>query len=92
MKCIMKTKCFKEKESAGSTKPMEDCLTVQDCFLERKNWIVCKMNSHNPKYRNRGNPYDQVTQDQRKSEERMDRIRAQMAEEAGSGDRTVIDG
>ena len=82
LKCLAKSTCYKE------TRSFEDCLLDDSCYLARKNWVICKMNSANPKYRNRGNPYDIMTEDQRKVQDRVERLRQRIAEEDGE----VIDG
>lgn len=77
IECIVKSKCFEEKNDVG------DCVSVSDCHLERKNWVLCKMNAMNPRYRLRGNPYDVATEDQRKIEARNERIMKREMEEEG---------
>jgi hypothetical protein len=77
IECIVRTKCFEEKND------VEDCVSVSDCHLERKNWVLCKLNAMNPRYRLRGNPYDIATEDQRKIEARNERIMKRDLEEEG---------
>jgi cytochrome c oxidase assembly factor 5 len=77
IECIVKSKCFEAKEN------IEDCVADSDCHLERKNWLLCKMNAINPRYRLRGNPYDVATEDQKKIEARNERIMRRDMEEEG---------
>eukprot|EP00658_Telonema_sp_P-2_P075792 TRINITY_DN65552_c0_g1_i1.p1 TRINITY_DN65552_c0_g1~~TRINITY_DN65552_c0_g1_i1.p1 ORF type:complete len:117 (-),score=34.49 TRINITY_DN65552_c0_g1_i1:267-617(-) len=62
---------------------IEDCIAANECFLERKNYTLCKMNSINPRYRLRGNPYDVATEDQKRLEARNERIANRELEQAG---------
>ena len=78
IQCIQHSTCFLEKGEA-----IPECLLIPECFLERKNWLLCKLTAFNPKYRLRGSPYDRLTEDQRKTEERIERIRREEAEERG---------
>jgi len=75
--CVMKTKCFQEM---GEVEP---CIAASECYQERKNWVLCKCNVMNPRYRLRGNPYDVGSADQKKIEARNERIARRMAEENG---------
>ena len=75
--CIVRTKCFDEHQT------VEDCIAATECFQERKNWVLCKMNLTNPRYRLRGNPYDVATEDQKKVESRNRRIMERQMEEEG---------
>mmetsp|Transcript_290 Transcript_290/g.407 ORF Transcript_290/g.407 Transcript_290/m.407 type:complete len:95 (-) Transcript_290:82-366(-) len=77
MKCIIQSQCYTEKQD------LEECISAPECFLERKNWVICKLNANNPKYRLRGNPYDVMTEDQKKTSERAERIQREMDEERG---------
>lgn len=77
MECLIKTKCFSEHGE------IEPCINANECMLERKNWVLCKVNAHNPRYRLRGNPYDVATDDVKKIEARDERIRRRQMEEAG---------
>lgn len=77
IECVMKTKCYRE---VGD---IEQCIAAAECHLERKNWILCKTNVMNPRYRLRGNPYDVGTEDQKKIEARNERIAKRLAEEQG---------
>lgn len=77
IECIIRTKCYQEMGT------VEDCMACAECYLERKNWVLCKVNVMNPRYRLRGNPYDIGTEDQKKIEARNERIAKRMAEEQG---------
>ena len=77
IECVAKTKCFEEH------KEIEKCLVANQCYLERKNWILCKTNSVNPRYRLRGNPYDVASEDQKRIEARDARIRKRQMEAEG---------
>jgi hypothetical protein len=77
IECIIKSKCYEEMSD------VEKCIACAECYLERKNWVLCKFNVMNPRYRLRGNPYDIGTEDQKKIEARNERIARRMAEEQG---------
>ena len=77
LKCLAQSNCYKE------TRSFEGCLLEDSCYVARKNWVICKMNAANPKYRNRGNPYDIMTEDQRKVQERVERLQQRIVEEDG---------
>lgn len=77
IECVIKTKCYEEKGE------IEPCTLANQCFLERKNWVLCKANATNPRYRLRGNPYDVASEDQRKIEARNERIARRQREENG---------
>lgn len=77
IECVLKTKCFRE---VGD---IEKCIVASECHLEKKNWVLCKTNVMNPRYRLRGNPYDIGSEDQKKIEARNERIAKRLAEEQG---------
>ena len=77
IECLVRTKCYEDKGT------IEDCIAANECFLERKNYTLCKMNSINPRYRLRGNPYDVATEDQKRLEARNERIANRELEQAG---------
>lgn len=77
IECIVRTKCFEDKNDVS------ECIAANECYLERKNYILCKLNAINPRYRIRGNPYDTATEDQKKIEARNERIQRRELEEAG---------
>ena len=77
IECVFKTQCYEEH------KDIETCLMANQCFLERKNWVLCKTNAINPRYRMRGNPYDVASEDQKKIEARNERIVKRQLEEEG---------
>ena len=77
IECIIKTKCFQEMQQ------VEPCIAASECYHERKNWVLCKCNVSNPRYRLRGNPYDIGSEDQKKIEARNERIAKRQAEEQG---------
>jgi cytochrome c oxidase assembly factor 5 len=83
IECVLKTKCFEEM------KEVEPCIAAAQCFHERKNWVLCKTNVLNPRYRLRGNPYDVASEDTKKIEARNERIARRMAEEQGLSGATV---
>jgi cytochrome c oxidase assembly factor 5 len=80
IECVVKTKCFEEMGE------IEPCISATQCHLERKNWVLCKTNALNPRYRLRGNPYDVASDDQKKIEARDERIKARMRQEEGLKD------
>ena len=43
------------------------------------------MNAANPKYRNRGNPYDLMTEDEKKTQDRVERLQQRIGEEDSDG-------
>lgn len=77
IECIVKTKCFEEHQE------VEPCISASQCLVERKNWVLCKANAINPRYRLRGNPYDTASEDAKKIEARNERIRRRQLEEEG---------
>ena len=80
IECIVKTRCFAEHNK------VEPCISANECYLERKNWVMCKTNTMNPRYRLRGNPYDIASEDVKKSEARDERIKKRMMEDQGIRD------
>lgn len=74
---MVRTKCYEDKGQ------IEECIAANECFLERKNYTLCKMNSINPRYRLRGNPYDVATEDQKRIEARNERIAQRELEQNG---------
>jgi hypothetical protein len=84
IECILTTKCFRELGE------IDKCIAASECHLEKKNWVLCKLNHCNPRYRLRGVAYDVTGADAKKIEARNARIAKRLAEEKGLFENTVV--